>query len=127
MIQNFLFSLQILKKKIGSADTASPSLFAVSEILDRRRIIPPIFFDLHPGLEVHLRPHEPLHILAGQGGHLFQHGASLADDDALVAVLFTVDGGVDLNDLVIPLGEFGDLHRRAVGDLLVQTGCADQL
>ena len=31
-----------LAKKIGSADTASPSLFAVAEILDRRWIIPPI-------------------------------------------------------------------------------------
>ena len=37
-----------------------------------------------------------------------------------MAVLLAVDGGVDLDDLVIPLGKLGDLHGGAVGDLLVQ-------
>ena len=36
-----------------------------------------------------------------------------------MAVLLAVDGGVDLDDLVIPLGKLGDLHGGAVGDLLV--------
>ena len=37
-----------------------------------------------------------------------------------MAALFTVDGGVHVDDAGIPLGELRDLHRRAVGDLLVQ-------
>ena len=37
-----------------------------------------------------------------------------------MAVLLAVDGGVDFDDLVIPLGKLGDLHGGAVGDLLVQ-------
>ena len=45
----------------------------------------------------------------------------LADDDALVAGLFAVDGHVQVDDAgVLPLGEAGHLHRRAVGDLLFQ-------
>ena len=43
-----------------------------------------------------------------------------ADDDALVAGLFAVDGGVHVDDAVVPLGKAGDLHGGAVGDLLVQ-------
>ena len=45
----------------------------------------------------------------------------LADDDALVAGLFAVDGHVQINDAAVPLGKPRHLHRRAVGDLLVQT------
>ena len=45
----------------------------------------------------------------------------LADDDALVAGFFAVDGHVQVDDAgVLPLGEAGHLHRRAVGDLLFQ-------
>ena len=45
----------------------------------------------------------------------------LADDDALVAGLFAVDGHVQVDDAgVLPLGEAGDLHGGAVGDLLFQ-------
>ena len=51
---------------------------------------------------------------------LFQHGPLLADDDPLVAGLLTVDGGVHVDDAAVPLRELRDLHRRAVGDLLVQ-------
>ena len=46
----------------------------------------------------------------------------LADDDALVAGLFAVDGHIQIDDAAVhPLGEPRHLHRRAVGDLLVQT------
>ena len=58
--------------------------------------------------------------MPGQGADLFQHGALLADDDALVAGLFAVDGGVHIHHAGIPLREFGDLHGGAVGDLLIQ-------
>ena len=50
------------------------------------QVVPPIFLYLDPGLQKHLGPHKPLHILPGQGGGLFQHSAALANDDALVAV-----------------------------------------
>ncbi|CAN4022535.1 TIGR04076 family protein, partial [Dysosmobacter welbionis] len=68
----------------------------------------------------HLGAHELLHILPGQGTDLFQHGPLLADNDPLVAGLLTVDGGVHVDDAAVPLRELRDLHRRAVGDLLVQ-------
>ena len=39
-----------------------------------------------------------------------------------MAVLLAIDGGVDLDDAVpLPLGKADELHRSAVGDLLVQT------
>ena len=38
-----------------------------------------------------------------------------------MAGLFAVNGHVQINDAVLPLGESRHLHRRAVGDLLVQT------
>ena len=58
--------------------------------------------------------------MPGQGADLFQHGTLLADDDALVAGLFAVNGGVHIHHAGIPLGEFGDLHGGAVRDLLIQ-------
>ena len=54
------------------------------------------------------------------GADLLQHGPVFADDDALVAGLLAVDGHVQVDDPVVPLGEFGDLDGHAVGDLLVQ-------
>ena len=38
-----------------------------------------------------------------------------------MAVLFAVDGDLQVNDAAVPFGEAGDLHGGAVGDLLVQT------
>lgn len=57
----------------------------------------------------------------GQRADLLQHGALLADDDALMAGLFAVNGGVHIHHAGIPLGKFSDLNGRAVGNFLIQT------
>ena len=84
-------------------------------------IVPPVFLHLDPGLQVHLCAHKFFHIMPGQSGHFFHHGAALADDDPLMALLFAVDGGLHLDNLVVPLGKAGDLYGRAMGNFLIQT------
>jgi len=37
-----------------------------------------------------------------------------------MAGLFAVDGSVDVDDTVLPLGKLGQFHRGAVRDLLIQ-------
>ena len=72
-------------------------------------------------MQVDFGAHEALHVLAGQGGDFFEHGAPLTDDNALVAGLFAINGGVHFDDLVpLPLGKADQLHGGAVGDLLIQ-------
>ena len=44
----------------------------------------------------------------------------LADDDALVAVLFAVNGHIHVDDAVVALGKLRDLDGRAVRDLLIE-------
>lgn len=48
--------------------------------------VAPVFLDLDPRLQVHLRAHEALDVLPRELADLFEHGAALADDDALVAL-----------------------------------------
>ena len=38
-----------------------------------------------------------------------------------MTVLFAVNGRVQVDNLIVPLGEPGHLHGGAVGDLLIQT------
>ena len=49
-----------------------------------------------------------------------QHGAFLADDDALVAFLLAENRGFNVHKAVFPFRERRDFHRRAVGNLLLQ-------
>ena len=41
------------------------SILPVTHSVDKIQVIPPIFFDLYPGLKENFRPHELLHVLPG--------------------------------------------------------------
>ena len=94
------------------------SVFVIAEVGDHEVAVAPVFLDADPGLQKDLRAHEALTVLAGVSADLFEHLAVFADNDALVAGLFAVDRRVEVDDAVIPLGEFRDLDRGPMRDLL---------
>ena len=96
------------------------SLVGKAKIAQLGGRVAPVFLDLDPRLQVHLRAHEALDILPRELADLFEHGAALADDDALVALFFAVNGHVHVDDAVIALGKLRDLDGRAVRDLLIE-------
>jgi len=61
------------------------------------------------------------YLLPRKLANLLEHRAVLADDDALVAVLFAVNGHIHVDDAVVALGKLRDLNGRAVRDLLIET------
>ena len=48
-----------------------------------RVAVAPALFHLDPKLQIDFTAKKALHILAGIGAHLFEHGTALADDDPL--------------------------------------------
>ena len=95
-------------------------LLPVAEVLHEKIAVPPVFLNLDPGGEVDFCTHKLFAVLPGQRRDLFQHLALLADNNALVAGLLAVNGGIQVDDAIVSLGELGDLHSGAVGNLLVQ-------
>ena len=75
---------------------------------------------LDPSGQINLCAHEFFAVSTGHGRDLFQHGTLFADDNTLMAGLFTVDRGIDIDDTVVPFCKGGDLHCGSVGDFLIQ-------
>src|SRR5690606_29197520 len=85
-------------------------LLAVAEGLERGLVVGPALAHAHPGLQEHLAPEQPLHLLARLAADLAQAGAGLADHDRLLAFTFDPDHRTDAQQRTV-LGEALDLHR----------------
>ena len=79
--------------------------------------VTPVFFYLLPKLEVDAASQHFLNIDTGFGTDGLQHRTAFADDDALVGILFTDDGGFDVRDLAALFHAFhrnGDAVRSII-------------
>ena len=83
-------------------------------------MVPPVFFDLHPQLQMDFGIQQLLDLKTGCGTDLLEHGPAFADDNAFVALSLTIDHRVDGHQTILPLLPFFDFHRHAVRYFLVQ-------
>ena len=96
-------------------------ILSEAEVAQGRHGIAPILLDLDPCLEIDLRAHEVLDILAGKLAYLLEHRALFADDNALMAVLFAVYRHFKIDYAILAFGELRDLDSRAVRYLLIKS------
>ena len=93
----------------------------VSKVADQIITVTPVLFHLDPAAQVDLGPHKALTVRTSHGTDFFKHVAVFADNDSLVAGLFTVDHGFQVNNTaVFPLGKALNLNSGSVGNLTVQ-------
>src|SRR5699024_5875791 len=74
-------------------------LLIVSEIFDHKIAVPPVFFNLHPQLEVHLRLQHVFNFPAGLASNSAKHGAPFSDHNSLMGIPLTDNGSVDIHNL----------------------------
>ena len=77
----------------------------IPKVGDHIIAVAPVFLDAYPRLQKDLRAHETFAVLARIRADFFEHLAILADDNALVAGLFTVDGHIQVDNAALPLGK----------------------
>ena len=96
----------------------------IPKVGDHIIAVAPVFLDAYPRLQKDLRAHEAFAVLARIRADFFEHLAILADDNALVAGLFTVDRCVEVDNAVVAFREFCDLDRRTMRNFLFQIPAA---
>ena len=70
-----------------------------AEIVDQSLTVAPSLFDLNPTAEIDMTLKEFFHILPRPGGYTLEHCSVFADNNALVAVLFTVNYCLYIHDV----------------------------
>src|SRR5207247_8414397 len=94
-----------------------------AEAVEQALVLAPARRHLDLESEEHVAPEQVLDLEAGLAADALDHGAALADQDALLAVALDQDRGLDADrarDLVRRLLEALDQHRRGVRDLLAR-------
>src|SRR4029453_16229274 len=92
-----------------------------AELAQRAVVLPPVVSHLHPALEKHRDPEERFQLTAGRAAHPLEHGAALADHDALLRFVLHEDRRADVEALrPRPLLPLFHPDRRRVRHLLVR-------